>query len=293
MSTMISLRRWIEHALEVVDISGPYRNDWPVHIRRSLAMSSDSFLISALRVALSLADQLCHLGDIMGGHQLVPTQGADWADQAVVHLSTECQRANDPPHQVDVEPLPFLSKPPDPRELQDMLNSLIPDQSLYTREDDDEEVCTDEKAKLNVIPYHNVAWAEILPSPTGENSCDDDGDEIQRIYSLSVIFYEIFSGGERPPPTKKNNDETLSHYQASALDFSRRLSFSDHTIGQQSLEIAKEKSIPRKKKVSQTCNTLRLIRIEPRLKRKGVHISLCNLIGNMIDSMNRDLSRKC
>ena len=127
-----------------------------------------------------------------------------------MHLSTECQRVNDPPHEFDVQPLPFLSKPPDPRDLQDMLNFLIPDQSLYTRKDDDEEVYTDETTKLNVVSYHNVAWAEIIfPSSTGENSCDNDGDEIQRIHSLAVVFYELFSGGERPPATKKI---TKRHY---------------------------------------------------------------------------------
>ncbi|KAL3817360.1 hypothetical protein ACHAXA_004486 [Cyclostephanos tholiformis] len=319
---MTSLRVWIEEALEAVDISGladgpfvssssslsPDRNGWPSNIRKSLALSSDNYLRSALRVARSLADQLCRdeadeLKNGGSGRRRSPLLAAaiDWADRTVVHLSSNEKNRGVPgcdgtPYdEVDVQPLPLSSKS-DPRELQAMLNFLISDQSLYTREDDENQAAPEsvEAGKQNIVSYHNVAWAEILPFSAEYKSCGNvrDRDEFHRIYSLGLVFYELFSGGERPPVTKVINGETLPYYdQASSIDFSRRLSFSDQPgdIGDSSIQISDVHPIPRKKKASPILSTLCSITIET-LKRKGVPVSLSSLIGNMIDCVNGDLS---
>ena len=299
---MISLRGWVKQALDAD------RNDWPSEIRRSLALSSDDYLRSALRVALSLAGQLCW--DEADGRErgennrhrrpTLPAPGNDWADRAVVHLSSnENNRivgCDDPPYdEVDVQPLPLSSKS-DPRELQAMLNFLIPDQTLYMKDDDDYQAAAEsvETGKPNIAPCHDFARAEILLSSTEYKSCDDDCDgvEIHRIYSLGLVFYELFSGGERHLETEVVNGQTLPHNaQANAIDFLRQLNFFDHPddIGDSSIQTSDVHTMPRKKKASHILSTVGSIAIET-LKGKGVPISLCNLIGNMLDCVNGDLS---
>ena len=309
-NTMISLRKWIDQTLDAD------RNDWPPEIRRSLALSSEDYLRSALRVALSLADQFClnkadgrrrDENDGRPPRRPLPAPGNDWADRAVVHLSGD---GNDnrivvgcddlPPCDASSSFRPFLfdvaryGVDVEPLELQAALNHLIPDQSICTREETYDQAAAGsvEAGRPNIAPCHDVAWAEILPSSTEYESCDDDGDrdEIHRICSLGLVFYEIFSGGERHPETEVVSGETLSWYdKASAIDFSHQLNFTDHhdDIGDSSIRTSDVHTLPRKKKSPQILSTVDSISFA--LKRKGVPISLSNLIGNMLDCVNGDL----
>jgi hypothetical protein len=152
MSSIISLRGWIESAMQTdhdsclvnqsfVSSSGPDSSDCSTSIRRSLAVYSDNYLTSALRVARSLANQCCEADEHIGGHQpLLPTPGTDWADRVVVHLSNDHKSIDD--YKDDLEPLPFSRQNPscDLTELQGMLNNFIPDHSLYHRNDAEEGV---------------------------------------------------------------------------------------------------------------------------------------------------------
>ncbi len=327
MSSIISLREWIERALESADIPrpvnessasslGPDSNDWSAVIRRTLAVSSDSYLTSALRVARSLADQCCEADENNGGHQpLLPAPGTDWTARVVVHLSNEHRSIDD--YKEDLQPLPFSWQNPssDPKELQALLKCIIHDESLYTGSDDEEGASTGRVSEVNMAPYNNVARAEF--SPSANDKIGFDKGEMQRIYHLGIVFYELFSGGERPQKTDAQTktvestdksgvneadvDKKLDpHTLFSALDLSGRLSifdeisdtgylFESSNNNHQPLDITEENLMPRKKRATPVSCTLSSISIEP-LQRKGVPISLCNLIGNMIDSMNGDLS---
>ena len=146
-SMPIPLREWAERAVEAVEIPSLSNNEiiMSPEIRKPLAISSYSFLSSALKVARSLADQACQVGEFHdnnnnneagldgdGGQQQqfqLPTPGPHWADQIVVHLSTNNEKFEEYEGD-DLQPLPFDNPGTDPRELQAMLNSLIPDHSL-------------------------------------------------------------------------------------------------------------------------------------------------------------------
>jgi hypothetical protein len=109
---------------------------------------------------------------------------------------------------------------------------------------------------------------------------------------LGLVFYELFSGGEKHPKTKVINGETSPYYdQASAIDFLRQLNLFDQPddIRDSSIQTSDVHTMPRKKKSPPIFSTVGTISIET-LKRKGVPISLCNLIGNMLDCVNGDLS---
>ncbi len=139
---------------------------------------------------------------------------------------------------------------------------------------------------------------------------------MDRIYNLGIVFYELFSGEGRHPEIKPQDTaetaeksgihktdmdkEPHPHPLACPLNFLGRLSiFNDAgNVGDslessdnncQLLDVTENNSMPRKKRVTPVSCTLSTISIES-LRRKGVPVSLCNLIGNMIDSMNGDLS---
>lgn len=93
--------------------------------------------------------------------------------------------------------------------------------------------------------------------------------------------------------------ETLPHNLALDLNLSGRLCIFDEISGmgdlpvhsgdsRQPLDITK-KNITAKKRAAPMSCTLSSTSIE-QLMRKGLPVSLCNLIGDMIDSMNGDLS---
>jgi len=324
MSSKISLREWIERALESADIPrpanesfaslGPDSNAWSADIRRTLAVSSDSYLTSALRVARSLADQCCQADENNVRHQqLLPAPGTDWADPVVVHLSNEHQSIDD--YKEDLEPLPFSWQNPssESKELQALSKSTIHDESRFTRCDDEEGAFSGGASKVNIAPYNNVARAEF--SLSANNKLGPHKGEMQRIYNLGIVFYELFSGGERPQKinTQTATDESTEksganeadvdkelypHTLVGGLDLSGRLRFEEISDtgyifenfdnNRETLDIAEENVMTRKKRAT-TVSSLSSISIEP-LQRKGIPISLCNLIGNMIDAINGDLS---
>ena len=307
----IPLREWVKHALETIDVSslatfGADSSSWPADIQRSLAVLSDAYLLTALKVAHSLADQVCRiaeeegLGENKPRTSSLPVYGTDWAHQIVVHVANIHDRIDD--YKGDLQPLPFSPQDPGPnlRELQAELNYLIQDASKFEEEDDVLE---------REISYHDVTKAEILPSLIEESKGSDSRTDKMYMYNLGIVFYEMFSGGEIPSGitvhkstnklTRMNECGTaikagvdghnMPYDQAgtSFLDLGRGLSLSAEL--DKLKESLDEQRLPPKKKVSQKVSTMNSVSVEA-LKLKGLPTSLCDLIGNMIDSINGDLS---
>lgn len=116
------LSKWIRRAVDEVDLSAlanasanvasDHPSQWPANIRNSMALCSDDYLKSALKVARSLADQICEAEDIIvaqgggrnnndyGDHSSnqppsLPAPGTNWADRIQVHLSSDGAEVND------------------------------------------------------------------------------------------------------------------------------------------------------------------------------------------------------
>ena len=106
----------------------------------------DDYLLPALEIARSIADQICQVRE-ENGHSPVP--GSDWIDSIAVITD------GGPPLSSDVE---------------------------------------DGDARNNNIRV------EILPTLLSSTTADDNTGRARKceIYSLGIVFYELFSGGERP-----------------------------------------------------------------------------------------------
>eukprot|EP00984_Skeletonema_dohrnii_P000889 scaffold286_cov125-Skeletonema_dohrnii-CCMP3373.AAC.1 len=103
--TTFLLSKWIGRAIDEVDLSAlangtstgaapDHPSQWPTNVRNSMALCSDEYLMSALRVARSLADGICEAEDNIaekGGRDnnnnddeippsLLPEPGINWAD---------------------------------------------------------------------------------------------------------------------------------------------------------------------------------------------------------------------
>jgi len=287
-SKSIPLKEWIHQAIESVDsiainneaFISTFGNDtstWPEDIRHSLAITSNSYIFAALKITHSLANQLCTKNDEPkdGDSNInisLPTPGdTDWIDHTVVHLSESTNSDDD---ERDLQPLPLNNDPEKDTtslELQNNINST----------------------------YLNVARAEFLPCKTKEKSTSCSDDEMKQINSLGLVFYELFSGGEKPSinaerrdssPSLQNTEQSSLDLSNGSLDLSNRLDISDvdREIGDIKSQdtVEQDECLPNKKKgtqdVSKTSSSMET------LKLMGLPDSICNLIGNMID--NGDVS---
>ncbi len=286
------LSEWIRRAIDEVDLSNlvtasPDADDvaeqdqpsqWPANIRQTMALCSDDYLMSALRVVRSLAHEICEAennfasaseGDNENNNHgddarpfLLPAPGTSWSDKVQVHL-------------------------------------LSSDISEF-----------DETGKL----YFRIKGANFLP--LGEPKNDAKGhntDEVsmRRIYSLGIVLYELLSGGERPPeieqPTGGATDgtEELSQgfsetenldplpmddfSEAKIVDLTAELNIFDDIIPNEynlSSDIEGgdlfNTEIPRKRQAQSCGYKVYDVSVEP-LRAKCLPVSLCDLVANMID----------
>ena len=185
------LSKWIHHAVTTVDLSHITNNTeatnylgsnpqlWPANIRLSMALCSEEYLMSALNVAYSLADQICLLEGGGGG---VLNNG----DNINNYCSSEADSINND------------------NNVRMMLPSLPPAGSSWTDSIQIHLSTTTTTNGLHEInngsPINKVTAK--FSSTTMNNNKEGGGgnieDYMQRLYSLGVVFYEIFSGGERP-----------------------------------------------------------------------------------------------
>jgi len=323
-STSIPLREWVGRTLQSVDVAakadesfassfGPDSSSWPADTQRSLVVSSDPYLTLALRVAGSLADQICQLEERDGGEQLLllPTPGPDWADRVAVHVSHEPLQSAEAIHEGDSQQLHSYREKP----------GLDPEEHGAPRTKEDAALSVEDYAGsdglpgVGIISCHHVIGAEVLPTPKN-GDCPREDQTHLIIYSLGIVLYELFSGGERIPEIKQQdgakqplseggadiqpeplgslpNDDPLKFDLACGLNIIDNLPDDDVGVGERGdggkLFDDDEESMPRKKKGPQAGGTMQSTSVEP-LKLMGLPASVCALIANMLDCINGDLS---
>ncbi len=276
------------------------------------------YFMPALRIACSLADQICRAGD----DGLSPTPSSDWVNNIVVY--SQGRGDNDGEHQCwkdtssDIS-LGFLDSNSDDNF----------DIEQIFKESNQEDVPL---KRSGVIMDHysqgaeeyNYTRAEMSMSLFHTSNINEEVVAIktstvtQIIHSLAIVYYEIFSGGNLPTEMKrskswlsKTNDteesssqelsqepfenmDPLPFDQALTIDIGEDLEHILDNIDTFPSDIEVDdlnNQAPSRKKRAQNTNNLCSVSVEP-LKDKGVPVALCDLITNMLDCINGSLSGK-
>eukprot|EP00984_Skeletonema_dohrnii_P001544 scaffold486_cov148-Skeletonema_dohrnii-CCMP3373.AAC.25 len=156
---------------------------------------------------------------------------------------------------------------------------------------------------------------KLLPS-LFDNTENDARQMNGILYSLGIVFYEIFSGGERPAEfeqkqigeTTNNGFETAGTEELSdgfnpfdqggIVDLEGEVSIFDNLLSDYNLsdddstlyDMAFQGDGPRKKRAQNENYNMCSVSVEP-LKERGVPRSLCDLVVNMLDCANGSLRK--
>jgi hypothetical protein len=152
----------------------------------------DDYLIQALRVASLLADKICRAEE---AGQL-PTPSSNWMDSIVVHL----QSNNSDDGRFDLK---TAEEDEDSIDVEKLFNSIL------SSDDGAATTCSSaERAGEDGEVGSNIR-VEILPSllfnATDGNHSRQATDEV--LHSLGIVFYGIFSRGERPAELEHQQQE--------------------------------------------------------------------------------------
>ncbi len=219
--------------------------------------SSADYLILALRLTCSLTEKLCKVKEETGRS---PTLHFDWIDSIVVNFKS---------------------------------NSWKRDGSENVDDDD--------------------VSVEILPSLFDDRTEKDAPHMDGILYSLGIVFFEIFSRGERPTELGQNQvGETTPNNEFEMDEFSegidafrqdRHIDLADELGVYQNLlsdfnwsdddstsGTATRGDGPRKKRIQNENYNMCSVSVEP-LIEKGVPMSVCDLIANMLDCANGALRK--
>ena len=334
---IISLSEWICCALDGVDLSAhtaygadaDQSSNWPETIRKSMALCSDEYLMPALRLAYSLVDQICK--EEAKGKS--PTPSVGWVDNIVVYsnnnrVESESERRGSLDSQGFIDSLGFNPS--------DVGEDIFDAGNLFEEIIHDGPTLSEEERHQGINGGCDIR-AEFAPSLflfnviTNEEE-DDDGLArsfvMQRIYSLGVVFYVLFSGGERPANfptltelvekklTVKSDTETeelsqelsedldsLPFDQAAPVDLAGELSMFDRSGDEYASDRdllgniinnfdAPQDQNPKKKHSSQqTSHSSNNCSVQVQsLREKGIPSPLCDLVANMLDCTNGTLS---
>lgn len=218
-STTIPLTEWTKRALQSINASA--------------STSNNTYLSSALTIAKSLVDQICSTYEqqqqqqgtnIFGGwddqlqfHQqqphpssALPAPGSNWSDNIIVHLSSDNNNNTYSEGYDSLQPLSLPSHSQQGQgqqqemhqELSDiLLNSLINDNQSTSQQPQQLDDGTS-----RAVSHLNVTQAEIILPSSQDNSNNNNIssstrsklDEMKHIYSLGIVFYQLFTGEEPP-----------------------------------------------------------------------------------------------
>ncbi|KAL7461781.1 hypothetical protein ACHAXS_002187, partial [Conticribra weissflogii] len=286
-SAVIPLRHWIESAITAsVGMYPPYSASADGTRETSL---TKSYIIDALNIAYSLADQLCDAQEI-GNFSFLPNTTYDWANRVIVHRETSS--ACDPS---SIHSEPTSAK--DDSSSQDPFHALIDSIALEPPLGRDEIVLEngdskdDFKGDFSGTNSIRPMTARLLPPTRGEEKGHEAKTEIQRIYLLGRVFYELFSGGEIPFDMQQNgnfNDDRQGNFTRGFLG-GLKISAAQDGGRRENLQ---DSSSRNQRKKSRSCDDRNeILMAVDRLNLKGIPVPLCDMIGNMLDAIHGDLSR--
>lgn len=308
MAVNIPLRQWIKGALKVSEDRGSL---------------SSAYLNSSLRIAVFITKQIREAenpSSLLNALDVLPppfpVTCMDWADCVTVNLNSGDQS------------LPFDSDGvgaiyPGANERADTVDALIDECARYLDEDCAQ---TSSTWTANSRSYLDVDWAQLSCGGYENNittQTDSSREKLHRIYSLGLVFYELFSGGLLPPPdllvvSSPNGgdlavigeglESTDFGTQGASVDFAGALNISDGagtgmamgdvSGGSYNSNIGGHctDSISNKRRQSSrsfmssrqghgSSQVLCHVSTEP-LKMQGVPAPLCELVCNMIDAVN-------
>jgi len=148
----------------------------------------------------------------------LPRTKYEWAERVIVRppVSDPSDGASFPP----LDPLALSSgtlESVDPKDMHELLQSVF--QECTSGSTAEQEVSERAGCRPNDSMESNDSIAELLPPMNIDEENASVVGEHQRIYLLGLVFYEIFSGGERPLEARRN----LVEPSTVRVDFEKRL----------------------------------------------------------------------
>jgi hypothetical protein len=314
MTTTIPLRSWIERATEIQGIN----HGKPL---------TPAYLATSLRIAISLSEQISEAEELYAAglsNSLdslpppFPVAHIDWADCITVGLtlsSCDIEFLRSLPIDRDLVNTSCCKEHVQPEDFEKLLKLIVED----AEEDEKERVREVENfagaaAEDTTDSFLNVDWAQISNRTSNYLYSNTNGHigtpsaKQQRIYSLGLVLYQIFSGGDSPPRHLLvfYSPDGSSLTAMSSSSFSTSANVSDE-IGGRDTSIH-DKAPPEEshngsladyggRSKRQFYSTRHYMSFSGKsicnasvdhLNMKGVPTALCDLIHNMIDCINGD-----
>lgn len=313
MTATFSLRQWINRATKSQGIDGCNPLTQP-------------YLAAALRIAISLSEQisaaeeLSAVGLSSGLDSLpppFPTGCVDWADFITIGLKSSCgdsELSRSLSNDRDLVSTSFSAEHVQPEDFEKLLKLIVED----AEEADGERFLEDENsartAAKGTIDILDVDWAQISSGTSDsvfnnfKGHVDTPSAKQQRIYSLGLVLYQIFSGGDLPPRDllfmSSPDDGSLTSMSSCSFSTSVNVSHDIHTRGSVPHDnpppdgsdnvsyanyavTSKRQFFSPRQSISSSIKSICHASIH-HLHMKKVPTPLCDLIHNMIDCINGD-----
>eukprot|EP00804_Cyclotella_cryptica_P021186 CCRYP_001485-RA/>CCRYP_001485-RA protein AED:0.02 eAED:0.02 QI:1/1/1/1/1/1/2/1352/1114 len=313
ITTTFPLRRWIKRATELQGSNHGH----PI---------TQAYLATSLRIAISLADQISDAEELLSAVGLssgleslpppFPVACVDWADCVTVGLklsSDDSELLRSLPVDGDLFRTSCSEEEVQPEDFEKLLKLIVEDATEGERERDrEDEKISRANADDTSGSFFSVDWAQLSSDSSNNisnNANDHAGtinERLQRIYSLGLVLYELFSGGDLPPPdllvVHNASEGSLSAMRSFSLSLnvsdeiniwgsSNNDNFScdglDNEFDMDYVSRSKRQYFPPGQSISSSSQSICNVSVD-HLRVKGVPTPLCDLIHNMIDCINGD-----